>query len=972
MDPFVDYEFHRAGIGRAPAAGRGQGDSPIHIPAVGGGKPLRSCTCTTSRRKTCDHLKELSRKVRAFEEHFGRAGWGRCFEKSVWHLLAQVLHEGLAVAVQATRVARLEAEDGSSALVFTSPRGDELARYLEAGPARVRLLERLGKAGDELSDRAGVIERLARFQATPEERQLNKRGMVTRRQSWEESFWYRLAYHACREWGLEAWRFHPSIDRETGDFRLSAHVDGEEGEGEEFLRLIVPRKRVAAALDLLAKTFPEQKDLAISPVPLRSVFRITQDTELDLEIRDEIQALQASGEGRFFAREELEKFRYGRLVYVPELEILAELEKPGKERRFQTPKKMRLERSQIPSFLEEHRGAFEAGALVLDEPLRGLEILREVDYLELAGDALERSWFELSARYGVGESEVSLRDLLEAHSQNRQYLETEHGWVDLRAPAFRGLEALVGLPTTEDEETLRLSAGQILRLSSLATGELRYRKSGGEAALRQLLELRPATPFEPPEGLRSELRDYQRLGVDWLRFLWQNGLGGLLADDMGLGKTHQAMALMVCLREQEAVGAPFLVVCPTSVLPHWRDKLRDFAPGLTVAVHHGLDRDLSKALEEADVLVTSYGVLRRDVAELSAARFALVVFDEIQYLKNRDTQGWAAARDLAAEVKLGLTGTPIENSLVELKALFDLVLPGYLGSEEAFNERYAAAEEAPDAGDDRLEELRRVSSPFVLRRTKAAVLDELPERIEDVRTCELSDDQVKLYREAISERGGELLEALRGEGQRLPYIHVFALLNLLKQICDHPALAMGALESAGDYTSGKWDLYRELLAECLESGQKVVVFSQYLGMLELMSRHLEGEGVGYAKLTGSSRNRGEIVDRFNGDPECRVFLGSLKAGGTGIDLVGGSVVIHYDRWWNAAREDQASDRVHRIGQKRAVQIFKLITEGTLEEKIAAIIAKKRQLMTSVITADDPKLSKIFTREELLDLLALPG
>ena len=320
-------------------------------------------------------------------------------------------------------------------------------------------------------------------------------------------------------------------------------------------------------------------------------------------------------------------------------------------------------------------------------------------------------------------------------------------------------------------------------------------------------------------------------------------------------------------------------------------------------------------------------------------------------------------------MKLGLTGTPIENSLSELKSLFDLILPGYLGSEEDFRDRYG-----PGDGDEdswRLANLRRLTAPFVLRRLKTTVLDELPEKIEDVRTCSLSEEQLSLYQQAITTKGVALMEKLRRDKEPLPYIHIFALLNLLKQICDHPALALNSVERFELHDSGKWDLYQELISESLASGQKVVVFTQYLGMIAIMEKHLEQLGVESVTLTGASRRRGEIVDRFNEDPDCRVFLGSLKAGGTGIDLVGGSVVIHYDRWWNAAREDQATDRLYRIGQRRVVQVFKLFTENTLEERIAAIIDRKRRLMEEVVQEDDPRLNKIFTREELIELLQGP-
>jgi SNF2 family DNA or RNA helicase len=215
------------------------------------------------------------------------------------------------------------------------------------------------------------------------------------------------------------------------------------------------------------------------------------------------------------------------------------------------------------------------------------------------------------------------------------------------------------------------------------------------------------------------------------------------------------------------------------------------------------------------------------------------------------------------------------------------------------------------------------------------------------------------------------VEALKNKNTPVPYIHIFALLTLLKQICDHPALIQTSVENFAVHPSGKWELFKELLSESLESGQKVVVYTQFLGMVRIMEKHLTEQAIGYVTLTGASRKRGDIIRRFNEDPECRVYVGSLKAGGTGVDLVGGSVVIHYDRWWNAAKEDQATDRVHRIGQTRGVQVFKLVTEGTLEEKISAIIMTKRDLMDSIVKEDDPGLLKTFSREELMAMLSLP-
>lgn len=995
MTALVNYELHRTGVGLVPPPG--DGETALYVGEVPGlSRPLRSCTCKVSRRKTCAHLQLLAEGVREIDRRYPAGSWERVFSAAVWYRLARVLFEGRRQELASVEVAAVE-RDGAPALKVSGDGGRELAQYLDVSPSRQRFLERLGKTPRERRscDRAALLESLALLQATSEERLLNKRGGRTQRQAWEASFWHRLAYHCVRETGLRDGSFHPAVDQATGRFTLTFRDAG----GRPLVEVTVPPERVAAALALLAAEFPEQEDLAIHPVPLKSIFRVSQETDLDLvEVRPAIVALQEGGEERFFEQQDFERFRYGNLVWVKELGVLAELERESRRRRFKAPARMRLARSQVPGFLAEYSDALAEGSLVLDDPLEGLRIFKDYDRLEIeapAEDALGRSWTWLSVRYGFGNESISLARLLEARRQGLPYVETRSGWVDLDAPAFRHLDSLLaprraapapgpegGGPGPDaaapdesgDGERVRLSAAELLRL---AAASCRPPEVSGEVGRREVVErllaLRPARAYRPPAGLVSPLRPYQELGVDWLRFLWENRLGGLLCDDMGLGKTHQAMALMLALREAGVEG-PVLVVCPTSVLPHWRGKIAEHAPSLEAAVHHGPQRDLAAALAAGGVLLTSYGVLRRDAAALAAVPFALVVLDEIQHVKNRETHAYRAAAALAAEVKLGLTGTPVENALADLKALFDLVLPGYLGGDADFDERYgeAAADPRPEAARGAggpLAELKRLAAPFVLRRLKSSVLEELPEKFEDLRTCALSDDQVKLYRDAVATRGDELAGRLRQGAEPIPYIHVFALLNLLKQICDHPALALRQLPRAGEYASGKWDLYREVVEEALGAEQKVVVFTQYLGMIALMQRHLEELGVGFTTLTGASTRRGEIVDRFNLDPACRVFLGSLKAGGTGIDLVGGSVVVHYDRWWNAAREDQATDRVHRIGQKRAVQVIKLVTEGTLEEKIAALIEKKRRLAESVIDEDDPKLAKVFTREELLELLA---
>jgi len=729
--------------------------------------------------------------------------------------------------------------------------------------------------------------------------------------------------------------------------------------------------RVRRILNFLASEFPDQPGMAIHPVPLKSIFRITQTTQLDLEVRPMIQALQASGEASFYEREDFAKFRYGDLVYIKEMNLLAELESADATRKFASPVSMHLKKSQLPSFLDENLKHIAAGSVVLDAPLRELSVFRDFDRMEISMEALQRSWFWLSVRYSFGDSTISLAEILKARQEGKTYLETGNGWIDLYCDALKPLESIekqAAGKKANGNKGVAVSAANLLRIVSTCAKPVQVTgKERQSQILNRLLSLSPSKSWENTAGLATQLRPYQAKGADWLRFLTENELGGLLCDDMGLGKTHQAMALMAWLKETQKTAEPFLVVCPTTVISHWRNKLRDHAPGLSPIAYHGDKRDLGKKRRKGEVVLTSYGVLRNDISRLKEIPFSLAVFDEIQNLKNSDTLGYRAASLIQAKTRIGLTGTPIENSLTELKSLFDLVLPGYLGTDEAFTSRYAATESNPEASSA-LPQLKRVISPFTLRRLKKDVLEELPEKIEDMRTCPLSEMQVKLYREALATKGAPLLSQLESNPRQLPYIHVFALLNLLKRICDHPALALNQVENYESYESGKWDLFKELLLETLDTGQKIVVFTQYLGMIDMMERLLCTLGIESVTLTGASQNRGDLIRRFNEDANCRVFLGSLKAGGIGIDLVGGSTVLHYDRWWNAAREDQATDRVHRIGQKRAVQVFKLVTEGTLEEKISAIIERKRRLMNAVVQADNPELSKIFTREEMIELL----
>src|SRR3954451_15913540 len=475
MPAFTNLEFHRTGIGLVPER-PGEKHTAIFVAVVpGSGAPLRSCTCAASKKKTCDHLKDLSRAVAEVEKAFAARSWEWGFETSVWCRLARLLFEGNPQSSAKVRVLRVP-RDPAPVIRVTAPNGDELAEYLDPSPARVRFHERTGKAapeGEGIFDRAGLLERLALFQATEQERMFHKAGMKTQRQTWEESFWHRLAYHCVRE--LETviapgradirGTFHPAIDQGTGRFTFTYRWP----DGEPVVRFAVPRDRVRAALQLLAGEYPEQEDLAVRPIPLMSIFRVTQETELDLEVRPVIRALQANGEERFFEHRDFERFRYGNLIYIKDLGVLAELEREGKERKFKAPVSMKLQRGQVASFLADHQEALGEGLLVLDEPLRELRIFKEFDRIEISAvdfeQALARSWYWLDLEYGFGSHAVSLAEILRARKEGLPYLETAGGWIDLNAPAFRDLYRLAEMA---DADRFRLPASELLRLQAAA------------------------------------------------------------------------------------------------------------------------------------------------------------------------------------------------------------------------------------------------------------------------------------------------------------------------------------------------------------------------------------------------------------------------------------------------------------------------------------------------------------------------
>jgi SNF2 family DNA or RNA helicase len=473
------------------------------------------------------------------------------------------------------------------------------------------------------------------------------------------------------------------------------------------------------------------------------------------------------------------------------------------------------------------------------------------------------------------------------------------------------------------------------------------------AALARLDKLK-----EPPisEKLDTTLRTYQKIGTAWLWHLYENKLGGILADEMGLGKTIQALGLLTCAKR--ALSRPSLVVCPASLLANWEREANTFAPELTVFRHHREGR--IKEVEEAsnyDIIVTSYATLSRDEDLFAQVDWNIVLADEAQHIKNRRTRAAKALRRQQAEAQFVLTGTPVENSLDDLRSIFAFILPGYL-----------AAMPPGTTGEDRRwydQRHRAQAAPYILRRTKQLVAPELPEKIQQTIYCDLTTKQRALYQKTQikTERAVAELE-LAGKSEAQVRIAALAQLLRLRQVCAEPRLLDDTLSPTD---SAKLEAFAEILDEAVDGGHRILVFSQFVKVLNYLRQFLEGLGLPYCYLDGKTRDRLGECDRFNGDDSIPVFLISLKAGGTGLNLTGADTVVHFDPWWNPAAEDQATDRAHRIGQKRTVTSYKLITTNTVEEKVLTLQAEKSALLRDLLDESAAATAKVGIAD-LKDLL----
>jgi SNF2 family DNA or RNA helicase len=485
---------------------------------------------------------------------------------------------------------------------------------------------------------------------------------------------------------------------------------------------------------------------------------------------------------------------------------------------------------------------------------------------------------------------------------------------------------------------------------------------------QKLADIDEIKAAKKPRGLKAVLRPYQEQGLSWLRFIHEIGSGGVLADDMGLGKTVQTIALLLSLK-QEKKQKPLraLIVAPTSVVTNWVREIERFGPSLTTALWHGAGRKEQKdELENANVIITSYALLRRDIELLKKLRLDYAILDEAQAIKNPMSATAQAAKELNAERRLTLTGTPIENRLSEIWSIFEFVSPGLLPPLAKFEERFARP---IDQGDSKqAARLRATIHPFILRRTKIEVAKDLPPKIEVDKIVDLTPDQKALYLQVLREVRAQVMGEVERVGVAKSQLHILAGLTKLRQAACDPRL-LGLPREFSHDDSGKLSALRELIDEVDSGGHKVLVFSQFVSMLKLVRNALEEDKIRYEYLDGSTLDRTERIDRFQQDPTVPVFLISLKAGGSGLNLTAADTVIHFDPWWNPAVEDQASDRAHRIGQTKVVTVYRLVAAGTIEEKILQLKQKKKDLVATVLSEDSGGAKKL-TKEDLDDLFRM--
>jgi SNF2 family DNA or RNA helicase len=582
-------------------------------------------------------------------------------------------------------------------------------------------------------------------------------------------------------------------------------------------------------------------------------------------------------------------------------------------------------------------------------------------------------WFDLAGTLDFDGMQVHLPEILEALRHGQNYVRLKDGSRGLLPQQWLARFASMAELGEAEGEAIRFRSSQALLLDALLAAQEQVTVDAPFAKLREKLRsFNGVGPVDEPKGFVGELRPYQKTGLGWLRFLQDFRLGGCLADDMGLGKTVQVLAMLQERRGARYSGSrpadgknghgPSLAVVPKSLVFNWIEEAKRFTPDLRVLDYTGLQRGpLADSFDQYDLVITTYGTMQRDIVKLKDLRFDYAILDESQAIKNSHSQRAKASRLLKADHRLAMTGTPVENHLGELWSLLEFLNPGMLGSASVFQDISKKVTE----DNDGLALLRRALGPFILRRTKQQVLTELPQKTEQTLHCDLEGKQRKRYDELRTYYRAVLAERIAKTGMAKAKIHVLEALLRLRQVAIHPGLID---KDAVDESSAKLDVLMEQLREIIDEGHKALVFSQFTSFLAIVRSRLDQEKLVYEYLDGRTRQRQQHVERFQNDPDCPLFLISLKAGGHGLNLTAADYVFILDPWWNPAVEAQAIDRAHRIGQERHVFAYRLIARDTVEEKIVELQNTKRDLADAIISADGNVLSRL-TSDDLELLLS---
>lgn len=600
---------------------------------------------------------------------------------------------------------------------------------------------------------------------------------------------------------------------------------------------------------------------------------------------------------------------------------------------------------------------------IVEEPFK---LRADIDFCENSTDG-----FEIHIYGQVGEDKINFDDIYETIQNGEKYSRVRSlGFVEYPAQdiysMMRSFNSFDVYRNNENKFIVKTyRAGLLTELENLKVELILSDKFAD--FWKQMSTFSTSEDVEFPEKIKAELREYQSKGFSWLWFMYKYGLNGILADDMGLGKTLQALTLLQKAKDEDG-QMPTLVICPTSVVFNWEAEIQKFAPELTCLKLSGIERKgLFKEIPNHDIVITSYALVRRDIEKLKKINFRYVILDESQNIKNALSQTAQAVKKLNAQHKMALSGTPIENKLEELWSVFDFLMPGFMFSISEFNYRYVNP--IMERSDKTVEKrLKLQIYPFILRRMKRDVAKDLPDKVENIAYCELTPEQRDFYLDVLDSTKEELFKSIEQNGLEKSRMSIFSALLRLRQICCHPRL-YDKEGLKGKVGSGKFEHLKEMLEEIIEEDHRILLFSQFVDMLDLVKDWLEREGIPYEYLTGKTKDRQGAVERFNNNKHIPIFLVSLKAGGTGLNLTGADYVIHYDPWWNPAVEDQATDRAYRIGQKKKVFVYRLITKNTVEEKIQKLKQVKRNLVDSVISVDR-NITKSLTLDDVKEIFSV--